>query len=499
MACAVGARLINLGSAPYFFSDEAYAAETALGVLNTGTLTRWFFHYPVLNLGKPGFHYVLMAGAFKIFGVGVWQGRLVSALFGIGTALIVYLLARRLFGRRAGLIALAIYAFSRYAVYIDRSMKIDAQAAFFALLGLYLFVLAWEQGRLGLMAVAGTAIGLAVFSKPSSFFVPVAVPLYVTVVWARTKDHRRCLPTLAVLLLTAALPMALWTFYVMSAQHHPPYNVPVEEVLRGIKSPFAFGAELHVLGSPGLKRFISGALHLFANLLLRDEVRLLGLVGLLWLAVKRVRGWDLFMAIVLTGLVLFAFTRFQTPRHLHIAYIVLILTAAVVLAHLMQGKNEKARQVIVATAIVAMCFKTFCFETTVSGLDFKPIIEPDTPELRAMAWIRDNIPAGERLYCSSNIGVFSGHEYVPLQTLAGNPRAVKAFDLKYIVLDRYFCHGALMGYYEDPAACFELKKIHEVEGKKPTERVEIYKIVGPRRAGPPLQWYLNRSINYNFY
>ncbi|MGD8239957.1 MAG: glycosyltransferase family 39 protein, partial [Armatimonadota bacterium] len=291
IAAAAATRLVNLGSAPYFFSDEALNAETALGMMRTGSMVRYFFDFPALSIGKPIFHYWPMAASFELFGVGVWQGRLISALLGIGTAAVVYLLARHLFGRAAGLAALALYTFSRYTLYMDRSMKEDAQAAFFALLGIYLFVLAWERRRSPLMAAAGGALGLSLFTKPSGFFVPLGLAAYVIARWLRDREHRRCFVALIPLALGSALPMAIWLIYILHVRDHPPYDVPLEQVTRGLTPYSVYGALHSPLGQPGLKALASGALHLFANLLLRDEVRLLGLVGLMWMLLARRPRW----------------------------------------------------------------------------------------------------------------------------------------------------------------------------------------------------------------
>lgn len=499
MTAAAATRLVNLGSAPYFFSDEAFSAETALGLMRTGAMVRYFFNYPMLFLGKPIFHYWLMGGAFKVLGVGVWQGRLVSALLGVGTAALVYLLARRLFGRAAALIALALYAFSRYALYIDRSMKEDGQATFFALLGIYLFLMAWERRRSGLMAAAGLSLGLSIFSKASTFFVPLALLVYLAIVWARTAEHRRCLSAAALLALTSALPMGLWVLYVLHVREHPPYNVPIEQVTRGVTTEWMYGAVPSVLARSGLKGLVSGAIHLFANLLLRDELRLLGLVGLAWLVSVPRPGRGPLSAIVIAALVCYSFAERQDARQLHVAHIVTLVAAAALVARITWRIDHAGGRALVAIAVAAVCLKGFLFETTVYGLNLKPIIEPDTPEVRAMAWIRDNIPPGERLYCSANIGVFSEHEYVPMGVFGGDPRAVDAFDLKYLVLDRYYCHAVLMGYYVDPATEFELEKIHEIPVKHPADRVEIYRILGPRKGAKPVQWYIHRDPSFNFY
>ncbi|MFQ5809513.1 MAG: ArnT family glycosyltransferase, partial [Armatimonadota bacterium] len=358
IAAAAATRLVNLGCAPYFFCDEALNVETALGMMRTGSMVRYFFDLPVLSVGKPIFHYWLMAASFKLFGVGVWQGRLVSALLGIGTAALVYLLARHLFGRVAGLTALALYTFSRYTLYIDRSMKVDAQAAFFAVLGIYLFVLAWESRRLPLMAAAGGALGLSLFTKPSGFFVPLALLAYVIARWIRDREHRRCLLALIPLAVGSALPLAIWIVYIAQARDLPPYNLPLEQVTRGLRTDFVYDALPSPLGHRGLKGLASGAVHLFANLLLRDEVRLAGLVGLLWAALARRAGWAPLWACVGAGLLCYSMAQWQSPRHLHVAYIVVIVCAGGVLgATYAHGRASPARRALVVLAVAAMCFK----------------------------------------------------------------------------------------------------------------------------------------------
>jgi 4-amino-4-deoxy-L-arabinose transferase-like glycosyltransferase len=95
-----------------------------------------------IRLKKPPLPYWCAALLFKVFGTSEWAARLVPALMGALATLLIYDLARRLIGRRAGTLAAAVWLSSYFLFDEYRKAMADPYLAFFTLLAAW----AWVSG-----------------------------------------------------------------------------------------------------------------------------------------------------------------------------------------------------------------------------------------------------------------------------------------------------------------------------------------------------------------
>ena len=98
---------VGLGRLPLFEPDEGRNAEVAREMLASGDwVTPHFNGFAYLD--KPAVYFWMVAASFKTFGVSEGAARLPSALMGVATMLLVWFVARRMFGDsvalRAGLV-----------------------------------------------------------------------------------------------------------------------------------------------------------------------------------------------------------------------------------------------------------------------------------------------------------------------------------------------------------------------------------------------------------
>jgi YYY domain-containing protein len=135
---------------------------------------------------------------FLGFNLMTLVGRALSALFDTITVLVVYLLGRRLFGWRVGLLAAGLSAITVLQIQQAHYFTVDAAAATFSTLAMYFSArIATQQIRtpahsaanLGQCAVAGVMAGLAIACKISVW--PLTVIIVVSVVIALMRDQRR--------------------------------------------------------------------------------------------------------------------------------------------------------------------------------------------------------------------------------------------------------------------------------------------------------------------
>lgn len=149
------------------WTDEAWVALAALKSSAAAALAAGHSTPPWYLLG--------VWAAARLLGGQEWGLRFLSFAFGVGTLLIIWLLARRLTSRPASLLALAMVAVSPVMVYYSKELKQYSGDAFFTVLVFYLAErLRASQGRRGWAALALTGVLGMGFSHPLVFSLPVA-------------------------------------------------------------------------------------------------------------------------------------------------------------------------------------------------------------------------------------------------------------------------------------------------------------------------------------
>lgn len=121
---------VHLGNLPLFDPDEPVYAETAREMLQFNDFVSPRI-YGEFWYDKPPMYYWLVAGAFKIFGVGEFGARFPSAVLAVAGAVLVYLSGRKLFTERAGLLAALVLVTSMEYFYLSKASVTDMTLTFF--------------------------------------------------------------------------------------------------------------------------------------------------------------------------------------------------------------------------------------------------------------------------------------------------------------------------------------------------------------------------------
>jgi mannosyltransferase len=129
LAVAAIVRFVRLG--PGFYDDEAYSVEVARH--NLGGIVRLLERTDT----HPPLSYVLVHVWMQIFGSSEAAVRTLSAAWGLGTVLVIYLLGRLLWSREVGLIAALLLALSQYNVFYAHYARMYTMMGFFAALSFY--------------------------------------------------------------------------------------------------------------------------------------------------------------------------------------------------------------------------------------------------------------------------------------------------------------------------------------------------------------------------
>jgi 4-amino-4-deoxy-L-arabinose transferase-like glycosyltransferase len=133
-----------LGALPLIDPDEGRYAEIAREMLERGDLITPTLNY-VVYFEKPPLLYWANAASIKLFGLNEFAARFPSALCGVMTALVTYLVARILYDRRTALLAAAILATSTGFVLQSRIILTDMMLTFCLTAALGSFLVASQR------------------------------------------------------------------------------------------------------------------------------------------------------------------------------------------------------------------------------------------------------------------------------------------------------------------------------------------------------------------
>jgi len=102
LSLAIGYSIIliyALTTNPCYGHDEKYVIETAQGFINTGKLVQWDFvnQQASAEYSRSGLYTMIVAFAFKLFGVSIFTARCVSVFWGVVFIVLLYLLLWKLF------------------------------------------------------------------------------------------------------------------------------------------------------------------------------------------------------------------------------------------------------------------------------------------------------------------------------------------------------------------------------------------------------------------
>lgn len=202
-------RLYKLGSNSLWF-DEAISV--------------WFAKESIANIlikqtsgdVHPPLYYILLRLWLSVFGNGEFNVRLLSAIFGIISIPLLYLIVKNLFGNLPALISALILAISPFHIYYSQEARMYSVLTFCVLLSIFFMVkMLWigeelTQTRKTIFYSIGYVIStvVAIYCHNLALLLPVAQNLFFIIFWNRYRPLSKFwIPSL----LTIIILWAPWT------------------------------------------------------------------------------------------------------------------------------------------------------------------------------------------------------------------------------------------------------------------------------------------------
>ena len=164
------AYILQIQDTPFFQTlglDARFYDRTAWAMLSGRDIEGAYFMSPLYSW--------FLAGLYRLFGRDLLLVRLVQSLLGAGTAVLTYMLARRVFDRLVGVIAGLVAAAYGAFIFYDGSVLMTPLLVFLSVGALVLLVEGEARRSPLLVALSGATLGLAAIGRASALvFVPVA-------------------------------------------------------------------------------------------------------------------------------------------------------------------------------------------------------------------------------------------------------------------------------------------------------------------------------------
>jgi len=150
--------------------DEPWLSDAALQFLKNGR-----FGFSIFgdlfgldkDVGLGNIHLFAEAIIFKLFGFGLYQARLVSFLSGLLLIWFTYLLGKKLYDRRTGIMSAVLFSLSGMFVDASHFARQEMMLALFMAASLYLYLLAKEKRSKVLYFITGLLLALSLDVHPN--------------------------------------------------------------------------------------------------------------------------------------------------------------------------------------------------------------------------------------------------------------------------------------------------------------------------------------------
>jgi 4-amino-4-deoxy-L-arabinose transferase-like glycosyltransferase len=162
--------------------NEAFMLQVPYEILHRGKIAVPLWRYLGGNIENSWHSYrpvyfLLLSGFYKVFGLGLLQGRAFNLITSVITLLMIYLIGRRMFDWRVGLIAVLMLVSDALFFERSRMLRDDFAAGMFALGAFYLYEIAEERKRGLLYFASGLTAGAALMCHLNMLYMVGAICL----------------------------------------------------------------------------------------------------------------------------------------------------------------------------------------------------------------------------------------------------------------------------------------------------------------------------------
>ncbi len=379
-----------------YHPDEHAIVDRATAMLQTGDYNPHWFNYPSTYIYIQALSYIpyFLISAARGFGDRIpgstpygfyFAGRLMTALIGTLTVLLVYLLGKRIFDRRTGLLSSLLLTFSLLHTVHSHYVTTDVPVAFFVTLSVLFCYSAMHNGGGKYYALAGLFAGLAASTKYPAFVVilPVLVASMVTARWGKWRS------------LGQRLGLSVGAFVGGFLLSTPYALLDLNTFLNSL------GAVLGHYGGaqPGFEGSDSAVWYIRQMLGTADGIMVaLGMGGIGWALFKHTKKDALLLSFPITYFLLLSLWRVRFERHLVALLPFLVILAARFLGEGVSWLTRKWPVMRRGEIPLLACFAVVAiFMPARAIIDFDVALAQRDHRTVAAEWVNANLPSGSKI------------------------------------------------------------------------------------------------------
>ncbi len=371
-----------------------------------------------------------MALTFRVFGVGVPQARMFSLVAGIGTVIVVWLLALSLAGPLAASLSAIATATDLFIVVASRTARPEIHCAFFGALALLLFYNAREKNSFPLALLSSLSVGVAInFHQNGLGWLAALGVLLLIEFRARVFLEKR----FWALMIGSVVSIAPFVIWIRSS----PQNIEAFRILYIARAKASYVSKLtHELSR--YSDFLglgNRKVPLIGHFPLRLHVVLILLAALVLLYHKSRRLAIELGSVIAVNLLWFTFAGDKTPRYFAVIAPVLSLVVGISLAHLAEfGRRQRQ--------LAALLFLLYA-GTQLAGNALWIYMGRKADYPQVARGLRAAIPPGSSVY--GIITFYTALNDYPYHSYDRTPLAYELANIhpQYMILwDRVMMHGS---------------------------------------------------------
>lgn len=168
-------------NAPIAFGDEGFHAGTPKRILETMEIPKYFEGTKIYSGAyfRPPLPHLVYAGVMMVFGTADFITKFLTPLFSLFTGILLFLLAKRLHSKEAGLIATFLYYSTPSMITYNVLVYSEAPLVFFFVFFLYCFSRFLGGDGRKFILLSGTSAGFVALSKFTGLLVfPLMIILF---------------------------------------------------------------------------------------------------------------------------------------------------------------------------------------------------------------------------------------------------------------------------------------------------------------------------------
>jgi hypothetical protein len=208
---------------PKVWMDTSWSAITPYNLAKNGKLANpiitGFDHREDHVLAPTIVYSIIIAPVYKLFGLGIVQGRVVSILMGFLLLCVTYFFTRSYYDNTIALLAIILLASDNVFFVTSRTVRADIYVAFIATAGFFLFIYSLDKNSLKLMALSGLFAGISLYTHPNAFLVVIAIIVLFLIKYKLSLYTSKYFWTFISFLFIGFLPYALYVIIIDYPNH----------------------------------------------------------------------------------------------------------------------------------------------------------------------------------------------------------------------------------------------------------------------------------------